>query len=115
MSRHTPGPWEINNLSSICSAVGAESGDGCEADQYDCWQIAECGTGMTLVGGQMTSLGFDVVKANASLIAAAPDLLEALESMVEYVDFMHSIGHLQRPVQCSEACAAIAKAKGIDQ
>jgi|GEM_PF-1643531 len=113
MSGYTPGPWEINNLSSICSAVGAESGDGYKADQYDCWLIAECDLGMTLVSGQMISLGPDVVKANASLIAAAPELLEALEAMVEYVDFMHSIGHLQRPVQSSEACAAIAKAKGL--
>lgn len=113
MSGHTPGPWEVNSLSQICSSVGADSGDGCAADQYDWWQIADCGTGMTLSGGQMISLGFDVVKANARLIAAAPELLEALEAMVEYVDFMHSIGHLQRPVQSSEACAAIAKAKGL--
>lgn len=112
MSKHTPGPWEIYNLTSVCSAVGAPSGDGCQADQYDCWQIAECGFGQTLVDGQMTSLGFDVVKANANLISSAPDLLEALDALADYVDEMHRIGHIQRPKQSSDARAAIAKARG---
>lgn len=117
MSKHTPGPWEINNLSSICSAVGADSGDGCEADQYDCWQIAECGVGMTLVGGQMTSLGFDVVKANACLIAAAPDLLAALVALTEdsFPRFTGGcVGTFDiRAGTYETALAAIAKAKGI--
>lgn len=51
--------------------------------------------------------------ADYTLAVEAPELLKTLEEMVEYVDFMHSIGHLQRPVQSSEACAAIAKAKGL--
>jgi hypothetical protein len=50
--------------------------------------------------------------ADYTLAVEAPELLKALEAMVEYVDFMHSIGHIQRPVQSLEACAAIARAKG---
>lgn len=123
--KHTPGPWKINNLTSVCSAVGADSGDGCAADQYDCWQIAECGAGQTLVDGQMTSLGFDVVKANTLLIAAAPDLLAALieaRKMLEQnlptiernVGFCPNI--VWSTVLASEvARAAIAKAKGTQQ
>jgi hypothetical protein len=52
----------------------------------------------------------EIALANASLISAAPDLLEALAGLVEYVDRMHEIGHIQRPVQSSVAVRAIAKA-----
>lgn len=48
--------------------------------------------------------------ANARLIAAAPELLEALQGLVDYVDEMHRIGHIQRPNQSSIAMAAIVKA-----
>lgn len=105
MSGHTPGPWEVINLSTVCSLVGANSGDGCKADQYDCWQIAELGSGMTLVDGAMTSLGFDVVKANANLIAAAPDLLMALENLEN--DAGQIPDHAWKIVK-----SAIARAKG---
>lgn len=112
MSKHTPGPWEVINSTGVFSALGADSGDGTFSDSTDGWNICDCSVGATAVGGEYVELGFDVQKANARLVAAAPDLLEALEAMVEYVDRMHQIGHIQRPVQSSEACAAISKAKG---
>lgn len=105
MNSHTPGPWRVSNLSTVVSENGAESGDGCNADIYDCWVIAECGVGMTLVDGQMTSLGFDLVKANATLIAAAPDLLAALENIEN--DAGQVPDHAWKIIK-----AAIAKAKG---
>jgi hypothetical protein len=50
--------------------------------------------------------------ANACVLRSAPDLLEALEALAEYVDRMHRDGHIQRPRQSSDAYAAIAKARG---
>lgn len=48
-------------------------------------------------------------KANACLIAAAPDLLEALENLADYIDERAGDNEC-RPLE--NARAAIAKAKG---
>lgn len=78
--KHTPGPWAALNSTDVFSALGADSGDGCPADDTDGWQVADCSVGITFVDGQPTSLGLAVQKANARLIAAAPDLLATLEA-----------------------------------
>ncbi|MGH9462448.1 MAG: hypothetical protein ACRD1X_14625 [Vicinamibacteria bacterium] len=57
MSSHTPGPWHAN-----CFLVTAENGRG----------VTHCGLGL---GKPEES------EANARLIAAAPELLEALKSI----------------------------------
>ena len=96
MSKHTPGPWfngqDGFNLGSGVVYARHTNGNPKDVATIRGW------------GGEQ--------QANSRLIAAAPDLLEALEAMVEYVDLMHAIGHIQRPVQSSDACAAIKKAKG---
>ena len=79
MSRHTPGPWEVINSTGVFSALGADSGDGTPADSNDGWNICDCSVGVTAVDGEHVELGFSVQKANARLVAAAPDLLEACE------------------------------------
>lgn len=89
MSKHTEGPWSTNHVGFTHAKNGA------------C--IAEVGIDV---------LPFDEVEANARLIDASPDLLEALEELVAYVDEMHRIGHIQRPAQSSKAVLAIAKARG---
>lgn len=71
----TPGPWSVINTADVFSALGAPSGDGVNADANDGWLIADCSNGFANVDGMHTELGFDVQKANAQLIAAAPDLL----------------------------------------
>jgi hypothetical protein len=76
---HTPGPWEVKNQIQVFSLLGADSGDGCKAQESDGWQIADCSEGETFVPGGMMDLGFDVKKANARLIAMSPQLLIALE------------------------------------
>ena len=76
MSEHTPGPWKVVGLSVI-----SDSGIICNPP----------------------SGPIDELEANARLIAAAPDMLEALEMSVRYLEGW--------PAQ-DWAIAAIAKAKG---
>lgn len=72
---HTPGPWVVKNLEP--STIGHDWVDG-----PDRRGIAVCGD---VVGngphGYCQSVDTDEIAANALLIAAAPDLLDALEDM----------------------------------
>jgi hypothetical protein len=91
---HTPGPWEISKN---------------EAGELD---ICEAGAGNMLA---------DLAKcknaeANARLIAAAPDLLEALRGLLretrQSVPNINVKKHFSLMVQMEEAKSAIAKAEG---
>ena len=111
----TPGPWSVINTADVFSALGAPSGDGVNADANDGWLIADCENGFANVDGIHTELGLDVQRANAQLIAAAPDLLDALQSLkceliLSDVDMGYIESHF-RP-SLNKAAAAIAKALG---
>lgn len=93
MSKHTPGPWETdrNNVHSgqIATIHHCLNNDWVEVWSPN-WPADE-----------------DEQEANARLIAAAPELLEALEGFVACWDACAS------PVEFAEkARAAIAKARG---
>ena len=97
MSAHTPGPWRVamylGGAWTVTSSPLSEPRGG---------EIVEVVYGPN--GG--TS------KANARLIAAAPELLEALRGMLALDDEHHQRGHCDDDV-CAEvrkARAAIAKA-----
>ena len=79
MSKHTPGPWVY---------------DGCWQDIVSC-------DGRIIA---FASLDGEQSEYDARLIAAAPDLLEALEEALDNVDDPN--------FWAATACAAIAKAKG---
>jgi hypothetical protein len=83
--QHTPGPWTIADKTDI------RDGDGLIARVATAWA------------------GNGIINANARLIAAAPELLEALEKMLG--DFS-TYGALE--VEAAKARAAIAKARGED-
>jgi len=83
--QHTPGPWRA----SIYCIWGGINGD-------------------TYVAGTQTAIGADAQEANARLIAAAPELLEALEAVVACWNH-HDVG---KAYVEDLARAAIAKAKG---
>ena len=75
MNTHTPGPWEIK-LSRD------DEGTLCHIGTPD--KIARCGQHVCQINGW----GFDYdadkeQQANARLIAAAPDMLEALEEAIK--------------------------------
>ena len=96
-NKHTPGPWEaVGNLvrSPMVQPQGLSKGV----------QIAECRDAYFLSHTEES-------KANARLIAAAPELLEALQEMVSLVEMVIPFdGPQQR-----KARAAIAKATGDAQ
>lgn len=86
-TKHTPGPWVVDPKRSLrVIAVGDET-------------VASCGASDLIRGSW---------EANAALIAAAPELLEALEDYVKVHEFL---GHADRP-HYQAAIKAIAKAKG---
>jgi len=95
-SKHTPGPWRYSELGSEGAMIYPDYGD-----------IRERGRAICRVDMRDTLTDF----ANARLIAAAPELLEAVEAASDYFhDFTESdqeetdLAKLMR--------AAIAKAKG---
>lgn len=112
MTAHTPGPWEKN----YCTYTGSG------------WDIVSKETGLWTATVNADDLSDEEGKANANLIAAAPDLLEALEWMVSALrqhtnkkdedSILDALadefsGEFADNVQ--QASATIAKAKGEGQ
>lgn len=90
-SKHTPAPWIVRfrpDGSSYISMGDPQNGPHKQADLFLCAD------------------GHESDRADARLIAAAPELLEALQRLVDVVD-PESTGW-------NEAVAAIAKATGGD-
>ena len=95
-AKHTPGPWQWTQHFDPTISI-YKDGFGQIARLYD----SSAGTG----------------KANARLIAAAPDLLDALEGIIGYFDSGNSVSVSQATIKASSdeikaARAAIAKATG---
>jgi len=80
-SKHTPGPWFARKTFSGSSEIAAENGDG-------------------------ATIARTREDADASLIAAAPDLLEALRGVLQQFAKRLRVDSVER------ARAAIAKAEG---
>lgn len=123
MTKHTAGPWVVHEGDEI-DVRSANPADLAQAPIYYC--IAEN------IGGHVYGENFDdysEVEANARLIAAAPDLLEALELLSQSAPaascdmfhhekqdrhtFIEECPALTRyELACLKARAAIAKARG---
>lgn len=91
MSNHTPGPWRIERQNP--SPTTGE------------WMIAGSAPGYL---AEIRDCGSGDPSANARLIAAAPDLLEALEAIRRYPKIREYVGS----ELADKADAAIAKARG---
>ena len=99
-TQHTPGPWEVK--------IGTEDDDWAHQ-----WPTIEA-KNYVVVGTEGIYQDFDTDMANARLIAAAPDLLEALQDLFED-DMEHVLmgdGKDDQIEAISKAKAAIAKATG---
>lgn len=100
MNAHTPGPWQITEMDGeVNRAVVGPDGE----------LIADCFA--------PTAEDFNLpqdYEANARLIAAAPELLEALSHLLEMVSECQLNGILPDAKEwpAEKARAAIAKAKG---
>ena len=99
MSKHTPGPWEVQRDSHLRFYITQPS------DTPD--RVA----GFYAEVRRFTP-DIDQVKANAHLIAVAPDLLEALQSAVDWIEDDRFDDDYIGEQWYHDARAAIAKAKG---
>ena len=101
MSKHTKGPWKVDyTKQNVRAGLGVN--------------VAFCGeSGVYGVNGSQ-SVGVMEARANARLIAAAPDLLAALQSIAECCDEDHAArDYASRQTEIRGiARAAIAKATG---
>jgi hypothetical protein len=91
-SQHTPGPWTFFHWSDKT---------GVTSDNFD---VAHC-------SGLNSSRTREEEIANARLIAAAPDLLDALQDLFWAVTGFGDF-EAQYPEEYAKARAAIAKARG---
>ena len=106
MSSHTPGPWrahrEKNGVSSLRSA------DGTPIIEVDCLEL----------GREVSpDVWFETTPEDLALMAAAPDLLEALADLLECFDPAAVAADSRTPeamrdYAVMQAERAIAKAKG---
>jgi hypothetical protein len=92
--KHTPGPWSIWRDFNVIADKGTRA-------------IANCGG---FSNSRNAEADHEENVANARLIAAAPDLLEALKEMVRLELLLETYGPLDRA--CNMARAAILKATG---
>lgn len=105
MSKHTPGPWHWES--------DAVKGDPMGRVRY---QVTALGKTVTRVYYSSYEGGPTNAEADARLIAAAPDLLEALQSIAECCDEHYAArDYASRQTEIRGiARAAIVKATGED-
>ena len=97
-TKHTPGPWVWECDPEEDCGTNMFGADGVQVIEYAHWS-----SGMAFANDNRS-----INVANARLIAAAPELLGALEDYVKTHEFL---GHADRP-HYRAAIKAIAKAKG---
>lgn len=95
---HTPGPWHIGSLPPPQWRYIAAN-DGSTVAAVSEWDKE---------GNLIQDFQNGSSKANARLISAAPEMLEALKALIKY----RSAGHEVYGSACDQARAAIAKAEG---
>ena len=100
----TKGPWAVEKNNIFIEIVQEESGnkigDTCASGHY--FDDGEC-------------LNGDVTVANSKLIAAAPELLEALQSLLEdYKEILHMEFNLDGNEITNISEKAINKALGVN-
>ncbi len=98
MSKHTPGPWYLDEVSADDWQVNSDLHDHC------LFQITPT------IGVESLT---DEDKANAQLITAAPELLEALRALMENYEIVDGLGFNMFAV--TKALRAIKKATGCNK
>jgi len=100
MSKHTPGPWAVFRRDGYSTYIHAIN----EGGEINTFQVASCHSATSRK--YFPTRG--EAEANARLIAAAPDLLEALQALSAYfgTDTDNGLDEL-----LTQARAAITKAE----
>ena len=100
-TRHTPGPWAVVDELDIISS-GQSPIDGTFVVGVD---VATCGTSIVEF--------YEIAKANARLIAAAPELLEACRRVaaLRHDESKHTSEEDQRQCAICECRIAVAAAE----
>ena len=98
-TQHTPGPWTYNLTTGAVRSLAE--------DFSNCRQPVICD--LRHWPHEDTTY---IHPANARLIAAAPDLLEALKNIVVQYNIVHGIGDMEMQSAIDFANNAIAKATG---
>ena len=110
-TQHTSGPWSIGLINHKKQRVDIDSLSYDKFMGYKSWR----GLARTYGCEDFPEKGSEAMMANARLIAAAPELLEALEKLVKAVDFTevktpNPLSTLGRALRTARA--ALAKTTG---
>ena len=101
---HTPTPWSVE--------FEADYEDE-QPKVYVCSSATQCDLTVVATMGEALSISLERKKANARLIAAAPDLLEALTKLRDADDMGKPDGHnFMGPELRAATEAALSKAQG---
>jgi len=103
----TPGPWEVI---AACEHHGAYVTSPWGTTLADLYNMSNPSDLSVRNGGSSKPIPFVDSEANAHLIAAAPELYQALEALCELADGLGE--HLEFDAACENARAALAKARG---
>ena len=108
MTKWTPGPWQHEKNSNVSNSVSGQSGQNLFEGDNGFRTIALVQSCNQKPAGTQENL-----QANINLIAAAPELYEALKSLLECAD--HSLQGRYRPDRAmihANAEQVLAKARG---
>lgn len=97
-TKHTPGPWELGEPTSQLE-FGVYATDKISGIRY-------------FLANAEGHMRYKESLANARLIAAAPELLEALHDVLSDYMAVHGLGDLEMKPALFRACAAMYKATG---
>ena len=105
MSKHTPGPYKADTVSAHTGDIGISALDGRIV-------VASVHNGASVVSLLRDGTA-ETQWANASLIAAAPEMLEALKvARGVMTNNWHNMPRIGMEYACAVVDAAIAKAEG---
>ena len=113
-TKHTPGPWGIADWGQFDgpnrNVVEAYEPEVVEPGRHSIWRDGI--RRLHIASVQDSSVDIEETKANARLIVAAPELLEASEAIIERWDSTQWTWAEHTSVLIHRLRAAIAKAKG---
>jgi flagellar basal body rod protein FlgF len=112
---HTPGPWYYDEGDN--GEITRDVPEGSPLHEYGTAEMVAVATEHRDINGGadgLTPRDHETMKANARLIAAAPDLLVSLGLLVSAVDEFSAMVRNQMREEMSRALDAIAKATGDD-